>query len=100
MRIRTSFRGPFLGCSAYPKCKGTQKLTDEMKEKFKDLLPQRAPKKELPKVEITEVCPNCGGEMVLRSGRGGTYFLGCKKYPKCKGTREATPAILEQVAPS
>jgi len=99
MRIRTSFRGPFLGCSAYPKCKGTQKLTDEMKEKFKDLLPQRAPKKEMPKVEITEVCPQCGGEMLLRSGRGGTYFLGCKKYPKCKGTKEATPAILEQITP-
>ena len=29
-------------------------------------------------------------------GRGG-YFLGCSKYPKCKGTREAPPEILEQV---
>ena len=28
---------------------------------------------------------------------GGTYFLGCAKYPKCKGTREATPELLEQL---
>ncbi len=25
------------------------------------------------------------------------YFLGCAKYPKCKGTREASPELLEQL---
>ena len=34
--------------------------------------------------------------MKLRKGRKG-YFLGCSKYPKCKGTREATPGLLEQL---
>jgi DNA topoisomerase-1 len=33
--------------------------------------------------------------MKLRPGRRG-FFLGCSKYPKCKGTREAPPEILEQ----
>ncbi len=100
MKIRMSFRGPFLGCSAYPKCKSTQKLTDEMKEKFKDLLPARAPKKEMPAIEISEVCPQCGGPMALRERRGGSgnYFLGCKKYPKCRGTKEASAELLEQIA--
>jgi hypothetical protein len=32
------------------------------------------------------VCPECGGSMVLRSGRFGK-FLGCSKYPYCRGTR-------------
>ncbi len=30
MVLRTSRRGPFLGCSNYPKCRGTQRLTDEL----------------------------------------------------------------------
>ena len=36
--------------------------------------------------------------LLRESKRGGaTYFLGCAKYPKCKGTREATPELLEQL---
>lgn len=29
MRKRTSVKGPFWGCSAYPKCKGTRRMTEE-----------------------------------------------------------------------
>ena len=36
--------------------------------------------------------------MKLRSGRGGSYFLGCAKYPKCKGTREVSEELLEKVS--
>jgi DNA topoisomerase-1 len=36
--------------------------------------------------------------MKLRPGRRG-YFLGCSKYPKCKGTRELPPELLEQIQP-
>lgn len=32
------------------------------------------------------VCPLCGAPMVERSGPHGT-FLGCSRFPKCKGTR-------------
>jgi ssDNA-binding Zn-finger/Zn-ribbon topoisomerase 1 len=38
--------------------------------------------------------------MKLRPGRGGTYFLGCSKYPRCKGTRELTEDLLEKVSQS
>lgn len=31
-------------------------------------------------------CPECGGEMQLKTGKYGE-FLSCKKYPECKGTR-------------
>jgi DNA topoisomerase-1 len=34
--------------------------------------------------------------MKLRPGRGN-YFLGCAKYPRCRGTQEATPELLEQI---
>lgn len=95
MTVKRGPRGPFLGCSAYPKCRSTKPVPEELKEKLKKLLPAPA-KKEEPKVEVKETCPDCGAPMKLRFGRGN-YFLGCTKYPKCKGTREVTPEILEQV---
>lgn len=29
------------------------------------------------------ICPRCGGELILRHGQYG-YFYGCENYPKCK----------------
>lgn len=97
MVVKRGPRGPFLGCSAYPKCRSTKRMTAELSEKFKDALPPPAPKKQAPTVEVSETCPDCGGPMKLRPGRGGKYFLGCAKYPKCRGTREASPDLLEKV---
>lgn len=33
-----------------------------------------------------DVCPWCGGKLVERSGRYGT-FLGCERFPRCRFTR-------------
>jgi DNA topoisomerase-1 len=96
MVVKRGPRGPFLGCSAYPKCRSTKKIPEEMKEKIEAMLPPAPAKKEMPKVEITDTCPDCGEAMKLRYFRGN-YFLGCSKYPKCKGTREASPELLEQI---
>jgi len=60
-------------------------------------MPAAAPKKAAPVVEVSETCPECGAPMKLRQARGN-YFLGCSKYPKCRGTREVTAELLEQVA--
>ncbi len=96
MVVKKGPRGPFLGCSAYPKCRSTKPMTAELKEKLKDQLPTPAPKKTMPAVEIHDTCPDCGSPMKLRQGRSG-YFLGCSKYPKCRGTREPSPDLLEQL---
>jgi DNA topoisomerase I len=101
MVVRKGPRGPFLGCGAFPKCRSIKNVKD-LPEELQELIRKRypaPPKKEMPKVEITETCPDCGAPMKLRPGRKG-YFLGCSKYPKCKGTREAPPEILEQVEPA
>jgi DNA topoisomerase-1 len=95
MVIRKSWRGPFLGCSAFPKCRSSKPVPEELKEKAKAMMPAVA-KKTLPAIAVSETCPECGGPMVVRPGRRGP-FLGCKKFPKCKGTREATPEVLEQL---
>ena len=74
---RTSRRGPFLGCSAYPKCRTIMDLPGEA-----------APAEKKPPPETTDVdCPECGKKMVIREGRYGK-FLACTGYPKCKTTRK------------
>ncbi|MCS7046318.1 MAG: type I DNA topoisomerase [Gemmataceae bacterium] len=98
MVVRRSYRGPFLGCSAYPKCRSTRQIPADLKDKLKDLLPPLPPKAPELDVPVHETCPRCGAAMKLRSGRGGTHFLGCSKYPKCRGTMELPPQLLDKVA--
>jgi DNA topoisomerase-1 len=101
MVIKKGPRGPFLSCSGYPSCRNAKPLPPELKERDDVqamLAAQAAKKAATPQVEVTETCPECGGPMKLRSGRGGSYFLGCSKYPKCKGTREASEELLEKVS--
>ncbi len=48
-----------------------------------------------PPTPIDETCPACGGELVERSGKHGT-FIGCMNYPDCGYTRglEHKPVTL------
>jgi DNA topoisomerase-1 len=80
MAIRRSGRGPFLGCTAYPKCRGTAQLTEEMKA----ALPAPPPPK-----EFGEDCEVCGKPLVIRTGRRGP-FAACSGYPECKNTKQIT----------
>ncbi len=100
MVIRDGRRGPFLACSGYPKCRNSKPLTPELKEKLKDQLPATTEKKPAaPRIEVHESCPECEAPtMVLRKGPGGRFFLGCTRYPKCKGSRKGTPELLEKLA--
>jgi hypothetical protein len=34
------------------------------------------------------ICPKCGGKLVLRNGKFGSFY-GCRNYPNCKYTRQA-----------
>ena len=36
---------------------------------------------------VLAACPHCGEEMILRRNRQGAAFLGCSRFPKCRGTR-------------
>lgn len=94
MIVRRGPRGPFLGCAAYPKCRNAKPIPEELKDKLAQYAAPAKPK--TPAIEVNEECPDCGAPMKLRPGRRG-YFLGCSKYPKCKGTKEPSPELLEQV---
>lgn len=36
---------------------------------------------------VLGICPKCGGNLVMRSGRYGTFY-GCSNYPKCRYTTQ------------
>ncbi len=84
MVVRQSERGPFLGCSGYPKCKTMLNM---------DGTPIERPAPE----ETEHACPKCGKPMVIRNGKNGP-FLGCSAYPKCRGTMPLPGAEPQQEA--
>lgn len=119
MLLRGSKRGPFLGCSSFPKCRSTKmmkKLTGddlkqveallplleveagkaaEMAAKITGSMPASAPTR--PTNVATDIdCDECGKPMIIRQGRRGP-FLGCSGYPKCKNTGEVPAKLLEEM---
>jgi len=116
MVVKRGRRGPFLACSAFPKCRNTRPLSAELKEKMgiaskgkgkggsggKGGKRGAAAKgkgggRDRTKVIPTDrTCPDCGGGLVIRSGRRGK-FLGCSNYPKCRHT-ENLPDDLKETA--
>jgi DNA topoisomerase-1 len=73
LMIRLGKRGRFIGCSGYPECDYTRDLNETAEQKAE----------EPPQVIEDRVCPNDGGQLVIKSGRYGK-FIGCANYPKCK----------------
>ena len=70
--------GKFLACPNFPTCKNTKALDKEGN-------PVEAEEK---KVELAGFkCENCGGEMVIRNGRYGSFYA-CANYPTCKFTKQ------------
>jgi DNA topoisomerase-1 len=78
MIYKTGRFGRFLACPDYPGCKSTIAVD-------KDGNPQK-PKEQ--KLELADFkCEQCGGDMVVRSGRYGTFYA-CANYPACKFTKQ------------
>jgi DNA topoisomerase-1 len=124
MLLRDGKRGPWLGCSNFPKCramKNLAKLEGKEKELVDSLLPalkegaaaaQEMVAKVLagmgiapgaangdgkPATIATDIdCDECGKPMIVRTGRRGR-FLGCSGYPKCKNTAELPAKLVEDL---
>ncbi len=73
MKVRTGKYGPFLACSAYPKCKNIKNISSD-EEKGKKI-----------------PCPSCGdGKIVKKFSKRGIFYA-CNNYPKCKNAYWGKP---------
>ncbi len=69
MVIKKGRFGPFLACSAFPKCKNIKNLDD--------------------KLNIS--CPKCNkGKIVKKFSRRGVFYA-CDNYPDCKNLYNSKP---------
>ena len=71
MTLRHGRYGPFLGCSAYPECKGIVNIPKKG-EVF-------IPEEDMPQ------CPaiGCEGRLAARKSRFGKTFYSCSTFPEC-----------------
>jgi len=74
MILRWGKNGEYLVCSGRPACKNKKNVTVDSSGNIK-VVEQEAKGK----------CPDCGGNMVEKTGRFGR-FLACSNYPTCKHT--------------
>ncbi len=75
MVVRWGRNGKFLACSAFPACRNTKPIEETAEGEIKVLEAEKSDVK----------CPECGREMLVKSGRRGR-FLACSGYPECKAT--------------
>ena len=70
--------GKFLACPNFPACRNTKAVDEEG-----NILETPEVKQELAGFK----CDLCGGEMLVRSGKYGTFYA-CENYPTCKFTKQ------------
>ncbi len=76
------------------------KVLHEFYDKFAPIMDDALKNMEKKKPEETgEVCPECGGNLVIRKGKYGE-FVACSNYPKCKYVKkeEKEAKVVEKVA--
>lgn len=76
MIVKEGRYGKFAACPNYPECKNTKPLNA---------------KSDGGEAEAAAVagmkCEKCGSDMVLRTGRFGSFYA-CSRYPECKTTKQ------------
>ncbi len=89
MVVRSGRYGKFAACPNYPKCRNTKPLPGQEKpveEAVEKEEKKPAPKK--PEPQKTDLkCEICGGELVIRSGRYGSFYA-CSNFPTCRYTKQ------------
>ena len=81
MIVKNGRFGKFAACPNYPSCKNTKPLTktgDGLVEKKAEIAPMK--------------CELCGSDMILRTGRYGSFYA-CSKYPECKFTKQKVRSL-------
>ncbi len=87
MVVRSSRGKPFLGCSGYPECRFTVPC-DETGTPLRKVKPE----------DIHETCDECSSPMAVKF-KGRSAFLGCTKYPTCRGTKQMPADVYVEAPP-
>ena len=87
MVVRTGKFGRFAACPNYPKCRNTKPLDGEKPEKEEPVAEEAKETKKKPEPQKPGLnCELCGGELVIRNGRYGSFYA-CSNFPGCKFTK-------------
>ena len=92
MVVKNGRFGKFAACPNYPRCRNTKPLTQTKPEEEEEVQTEekKAPEKKLVVADFK--CDKCGADMVLRTGRYGSFYA-CANYPACKNTKQKTREI-------
>ena len=92
MVVKNGRFGKFAACPNYPRCRNTKPLTQTKPEDEEDIQAEekKAPEKKLIIADFK--CDKCGADMVLRTGRYGSFYA-CANYPACRNTKQKTKEI-------
>jgi DNA topoisomerase-1 len=82
MVIRHSFKGEFLACSGYPRCRNIKPIKMREDGSFEIEKP----------VTLDENCPRCGKALMERQSRYGK-FIACSGYPECRYIKPKSTGI-------
>ena len=98
MVVKNGRYGKFVACPNYPRCRNTKPfVTEEAKTEeaaleipevvAEPVAEQTAEENQEKKLVVADFkCEKCGADMVLRTGRFGSFYA-CVNYPKCKTTK-------------
>ncbi len=90
MIVRNGRFGKFAACPNYPTCRNTKPLTPPEAEKPEEVeaTPEEEVKEQPKKAPVIAdfKCEKCGGDMVLRTGKFGSFYA-CARYPECRFTK-------------
>ncbi len=91
MIVKNGRFGKFAACPNYPQCKNTKPLVKVSEELDSDDGTEQ--KSDAKKQVVADFkCEKCGADMVLRTGRFGSFYA-CANYPTCKTTKPRTKDI-------
>lgn len=79
LMIKFGKTGTFLACSGYPDCAYTSNFARNSQGKVEV--------KKAANPEKIGVCPQCGGDLVVKQSRTGSRFVACGNYPDCQYAR-------------
>ena len=86
MIVKNGRFGKFAACPNYPTCKNTKPLNAPKADAEGEAQTEK-------KVVVADFkCEKCGGDMVLRTGRYGSFYA-CANYPTCAFTKPRTKDI-------